>query len=78
MKGAETNGEPHETLARSRKRVRGTPDEDQDYRALDAGTIVQCPICQREFDAVAINALSLIHISEPTRRLSRSRMPSSA
>ena len=56
MKGAEANGEPHETLARSRKRVRGTPDEDQDYRALDAGTIVQCPICQREFDAIAINA----------------------
>ena len=47
MEDAKANEEPHEILARSRKRVRGTPDEDQDYRALDAGTIVQ---------------LSLIHI----------------
>ena len=29
-------------------------------------------------DVAAQQALSLIHISEPTRRLSRSRMPSSA
>lgn len=45
-----------EIPTRSRKRVRGTPDEDQDYRTLDAGTIVQCPICQREFDTAALNA----------------------
>lgn len=41
---------------RPRKRVTGTPDEDLDCRTLDADSIVQCPICQREFDVAALNA----------------------
>lgn len=42
---------------RPRKRVAASPDMDdtQDYRTLDAATIVECPICQRKFDAVALN-----------------------
>lgn len=45
---------------RPRKRVAGTPDMDEetdlDYRHLKEDTIVACPICQRTFDALALNA----------------------
>ena len=40
-----------------------------------------CPYCRRiapAFDKVGEQYLSLIHISEPTRHCSSSRMPSSA
>lgn len=48
--------EEHRYL-RPRKRVAGTPDvDDVDYRALNADVMVQCPICQKEFDAVSLNA----------------------
>lgn len=55
--GQDTQGPASdEEYERPRKRVAGTPEvDDVDYRALDANVMVQCPICQRTFDAVSLN-----------------------
>lgn len=50
-----------EELAKRRLRPRKRAAVDDldggyvDYRALDASTVVQCPICQHEFDAATLN-----------------------
>ncbi|EDP43226.1 hypothetical protein MGL_2236 [Malassezia globosa CBS 7966] len=47
----------HARRLRPRKRaaVDDLDGEHVDYRALDASTLVQCPICQHEFDAATLN-----------------------